>query len=107
MIFELFLIGVVFGAICLFLGYSQQSFPFAYLGMFIFLVLGLFLMQEGLAMQSGTVETPFGSHNFINVYTTYTTTNNSIVGVIAATFFYIPFAGIVLSTLLTLRGWRR
>lgn len=106
MILEIFLIGVIFGAICLYIGYSQQSFPMAYLGMFIFLILGLFLMQDGLSIKTGTAEVPVGSHNFIDTYTIHTTANDQILNVIASTFFYIPIAGVLLSTLFTLRGWR-
>jgi len=104
MIFELFLLGVAFAIICLFIGMSQQSFPFAYLGMFIFLIIGLFLMQEGLDMATGS--TTVGM-TVSTVYTTHTVQNDQIVNVIASTFFYIPLAGVLLSTLMTLRGWRK
>jgi len=106
MIIEFFLIGIIFGAMCFLIGATQQSFPFVYLSMFIFLIMGLFLMSEGLAMATGMAETPVGSGNFITTYTTYTTATSPVINVIATTFFYIPLAGVLLSTLMTLRGWR-
>jgi len=97
------------GAVFLFLGASQYSFPMMYLGMFIFLVLGLFIMSEGIDIESGAslIETPIGSGSFIStqLFTTYTTSNSFVVNIIANTFFYIPFVGVLLSVFLALRGW--
>jgi TRAP-type mannitol/chloroaromatic compound transport system permease small subunit len=106
MILLMFILAVLFGAFCLYIGYSQASFPMAYLGMFVFLVVGLFVLSEGIALENGTQEVPLGSHNFITVYETHTTANDPIVNIIGNAFFYIPFVGVVLSTLFALRGWR-
>jgi len=103
MLLEIFAIGVIFGAICLFIGYSQSSFSFAYLGMFIFLITGMFLTQEGLQIATGA--TAIGN-SVVTDYTVLTTQSSPIVNVVATTFFYIPLAGVLLTTLLTLRGWR-
>ena len=105
MIFLMFLLAIIFGGICLFLGYTQASFPMAYLGMFAFLMLGLFMLSDGIDIDNGIQEVPVGSHNFITVYDTHTTANDPVVSIIANTFFYIPIAGVLLSTLFTLRGW--
>ena len=107
MILTFFAIGVILGAIFLFLGYTQYSFPMMYLGMFIFLLLGLFLMSDGLDIETGSHLVPDGSGGQIvsAVYTTYTTANNFVVNIVANTFFYIPFVGVLLSTLFALRGW--
>jgi len=106
MIFLIFLIAVIFGGICLFIGYTQASFPMAYLGMFAFLMLGLFIFSEGIDIDNGIEEIPLGSHSFITVYETHTTVNDPIVNILANTFFYIPLAGVLLSTFFALRGWR-
>ena len=106
MIFLVFLMAIIFGAICLFLGYSQASFPMAYLGMFVFLMIGLFVMSEGIDIDNGIQESPVGSHTFITVYETHTTAIDPMVSIIANAFFYIPFAGVLLSTLFALRGMR-
>jgi len=103
MILILFVLVLIFGIICLFLGYTQYSFPMAYLGMFVFLVLGLMLFQEGLAIPTGTAEVPMGSHQFVDIYTTYTTVDNTIISLLANSFFFIPLAGVMLSTLFALR----
>jgi len=106
MIFLMFVLAVIFGAICLFIGYSQGSFPMAYLGMFAFLMLGLFMFSEGIDIDNGIQESPVGSHNFITVYETHTTESDPIINIIANTFFYIPMAGVLLSTFFALRGWK-
>ena len=105
MITLIFALAIIFGIITLYLGYTQVSFPMMYLGMFTFLLIGLFLYSEGLSVTTGTAEIPLGSHQFVDTYTTYTTANNFVINILAATFFYIPIAGILLSTLITLRGW--
>lgn len=106
MILLMFILAVIFGAICLYIGYSQASFPMAYLGMFVFLVIGLMILSEGIEIESGTQEIPLGSHNFVTTYETYTTANDSIVGILGNAFFYIPFVGVLLSTFFALRGMR-
>ena len=104
MIFLMFLIGLVFMGICLFLGASQRSFAFVYLGFFIMLVMGLFVFSEGIDVENGIQESPVGSHNFVTVYETHTTQNDFVINLIANTFFYLPLAGILLSTLVAIRG---
>jgi len=104
MIFLIFMVGVLFAGIALLLGLTQGSFGFAYLGMFAFLLLGLFIMSEGIAIDDGIEEDPFGSHTFITVYETHTTANDPIVNIIANTFFYIPLAGVLLTTFIALRN---
>jgi hypothetical protein len=106
MIFTIFLIAVLFGVVCLFLGYTQYSFPFAYLGMFVFLVLGIFLFSEGIDFDNGMQEVPFGSHNFVTVYENHTTESDFVVSILANVFFYIPLAGVLLTTFFALRGWK-
>jgi len=108
MILTLFIICIIIGAVFLFLGYSQNSFPMVYLGMFVFLVLGLFIFSEGLAIESGTHLTPDGAGGNIAtaLYTTYTTETSFVINIIANVFFYIPFVGILLSVFFALRGWQ-
>jgi predicted esterase len=104
MILEIFAIGMIFTILCLILGYSQGSFGLAYLGMFSMLLMGLFLMNNGLSLESGIQELPVGSHNFITTYTVHTTVNDPMINLLANTLFYLPFAGILLTTYLALRG---
>jgi hypothetical protein len=103
MILEIFLMGFAFATICLFLGYSQRSFGFAYLGMFGFLLLGLFLMNSGLDIETGMAEFPVGSRTFVSTYENYNVQNEPVITLIANAFFYIPLAGILLTTFVALR----
>jgi hypothetical protein len=100
MIIEMFGLGVLFGAILLFIGSKQESFPMVYLSMFVFLILGLILMSDGLSIVTGSTMV---GHTSSNVYTIHTTLNDPLVNIFAWTFFLIPLAGILLSTLYTLR----
>jgi len=106
MILIIFIIGLIFAGICLFLGYGTGNFGLAYLGMFSVLMLGLFVGSAGIQIENGIQETPVGSHNFITVYEDHTTANDPIVNLISTTFIFIPIAGILLTTFITLRGWR-
>ena len=103
MILLMFGLAVLFGAIFLYLGYGGNSFGFAYLGMFVFFVLGMFLFAEGLSIESGMQELPINSHNFVTTYDIHTTLNDQIVNILANTFFYIPIAGFLLTTFIALR----
>ena len=105
MLLIFFVLAILFGLFLFYIGYTQVSFPYVYLAFFCLLLVGLFLYSEGIDITTGTAEVPLGSHNFIDVNTTYTVANNFVVNILAATFFYIPIAGILLSTLITLRGW--
>ena len=105
MILLIFILWILFTGIFLYLGYSGNSFGLAYLGMFSLLLLGLFLYSDGLDIDAGMMESPIGSHNFVTTYETHTTSNDTIVNLLAATFFYIPIAGIFLTTFITLRQW--
>jgi len=106
MILLMFGIGVVFMLLLLILGFGQGNFGLAYLGMFTMLLLGLFLFSSGLQLESGIQEFPLDSHTFITTYEDHTTVNDPIVNLLANTFFYLPLAGIFLTTFITLRGWR-
>jgi len=109
MLLIFFIIGIILGAIFLYLGYTQYSFPMVYLGMFVFLVLGLFVFSEGIALEHGSslLEIPAGSGNYttVPILVTHTTANNFVVNIIANVFFYIPFVGVLLSVFFALRGW--
>lgn len=107
MILEMFIIGVIFGAIMLFLGARQESFPMVYLSMFIFLIIGLFLMSDGLTLLSGQTVVSDGSGGFIiaDVLTVHTTLNDPMVNIIANVFFYIPLVGLLMSTFFALKGF--
>ena len=99
----MFALAVLFGALFLYLGYAGNSFGFAYLGMFAFLVLGLFIFSEGLSIEIGMQEIPIGSHNFVTTYDIHTTANDPVINILANTFFYIPIAGLFLTTFIALR----
>jgi predicted esterase len=103
MILEMFVIGMIFTLFFLLLGFSQGNFGFAYLGMFAMLLMGLFLLSGGLQLGTGAMESPAGSHIFITVYESHTTVNDPIINLLANTLFYLPFAGILLTTYLALR----
>jgi hypothetical protein len=92
-------IGVAFMLIMLFMGMNQGSFPLLYLGFFCMLMLGLFIMSDGIQIDNGVVESPVGSHNFITAYEVHTTANDPIVNILANTMFYLPFGCILLTTL--------
>jgi uncharacterized membrane protein len=104
MILTIFGIGVLFAVICLYLGYTQYSFPMTYLSMFIFLVLGMMLFSSGLELEDTIRQTSPGV--WTTTYVVHTTVNDPVVNVVANTFFYIPFAGLLLSVFFALRGWR-
>ena len=104
MLMLMFILAVLFGTICLYIGYSQASFPMAYLGMFVFLVIGLFVLNQGIDIDNGMQEVPIGSHNFVTAYETHTAANDPIVSILGNVFFYLPMAGVLLSTFFALRG---
>jgi len=106
MIFLIFIVGLLFIGICLFLGYGSGSFGLAYLGMFAMLLMGMMVMYEGIDIDDGIQESPVGSQIFITVWETHTIENDIMVSLIANTFFFIPIAGILLTTFITIRGWR-
>ena len=66
---------------------------------------GLFVMSEGISIENGTQEVPLGSHNFITVYEIHTMANDPIINIIGNVFFYLSLVGVLLTTLITLRGW--
>jgi len=109
MLLIFFIICILIGTVFLYLGYSQYSFPMMYLGMFVFLILGLFLFSEGIAIEQGStlMEIPPASGNFttLPILVTHTTGNNFVVNILANVFFYIPFVGVLLSVFFALRGW--
>jgi len=104
MILTMFAIGVILGCILLFLGYTQYSFPMAYFGMFVFLILGLFLFSEGLGIDDAIQKNIDGSYT--TTYQVHTIVNDPIVNILANMFFYIPIAGVFLSVFFALRGWQ-
>jgi hypothetical protein len=106
MIFTIFMIGVAFMIIFLYLGFTQYSFPMAYLGFFVMLILGMFVMSEGIDFENGMRETSIGSHHFVTVYETHTVQDDIIVSIIGNTFFYFPLAGILLTTFFALRRFQ-
>jgi len=103
MILIIFIIAIIFSSVLLIMG-LRGSFGLAYLSMFSFLLLGLFLMNSGLDIESGIREDPIGSHNFVTVYETYTAANEPVINVISNTFIFLPFIGLLLSTFIALRG---
>ena len=103
MILTIFFIAIVFMLLTLIIGYATGSFSLAYLGMFTMLLLGLFLFSDGLQIENGMQEIPVGSHTFVATYENYTTVNDSIVNILANTMFFLPFAGILLTTFIALR----
>jgi hypothetical protein len=104
MILIIFGIAVAFMLLMLFLGFNQGSFGLAYMGFFTMLLLGLFLYSGGLDIGTGSMESPAGSHIFITVYEHHTTVNDPFINLLAATFFYLPMGGILLTTYLAFRG---
>jgi len=63
----------------------------------------MFTLNEGIAIDNGMQEIPLHSHNFVTVWEVYTAADDPVVSVIANTFFYLPFAAILLTTLMALR----
>lgn len=89
----------IFGAIFLYVGQKNESFPALYLGMFTFLLFGLMLFQFGADFESGSLVTVSGADTLLETqYTTYTVANNWFVLLVANSFFYLSFIGIILST---------
>lgn len=103
MLLIIFLIAIVFAAICLLLGVSNNSFPLVYLAFFVILIMGLLLFSGGLQLQSGIAETPPGSGTFLTLYESHTAANDPVISLLANTFLYIPVAGILLTTFIAIR----
>lgn len=80
---------IIFAMLLLYLANQQESFPLAYLGMALILFNGLMLMNEGVQISTGaTVDNSVTPIVIADTYTTYTTSNNWIVGAFANTCFY-------------------
>ena len=94
-------IGALAMFICLYLGFAHGSFGFAYLGLFIMLIMGLFLMSEGLSIDDAIQKNSDGSYT--TTYQIHTTANDPIVNLLANTFFYLPLGMILLTTFVALK----
>lgn len=100
MLLEWLIIAFFFGAICLWLGVSQNSFPFAYLGMFVFIVIGLAMLNYGVDWKPTITTIANGVTS--TTYTSYTVTNNWIIALLAYSFFYVPAGSILFTTFIAL-----
>lgn len=90
----------IFGALFLYVGQKNESFPALYLGMFTFLLFGLMLMQFGVDFASGSLVTAVGEDTLLETqYTNYGVVDNWFILLAANTFFYLSFIGIILSTI--------
>ena len=107
MILTIFIIGVIFASILLFFGLTNKSFSMAYFSMFVFLLLGLFLLNQGIEIDNGIYETTPGSGEYKTLYETHTINNDPIINLLANTFFYLPIVGLLLSTFYALKGFDR
>lgn len=104
MLFWFFIIGVVFACILLAIGFSQNSFPMAYMAMFAFLVLGLFMFNSGIEIQTGNTVVEDGSTTTISdVYTTYMPADEIILSLIGNFFIYGSVIGLVMATFLSFK----
>lgn len=97
MILTMFGIGVLFMLGMIFIGMNQGSFPFLYLGFFVMILLGMFLMSDGLQIDDAISQTSPGI--FTTTYINHTMDNDPIVNLMGNFFFYFPFAAILLTTL--------
>lgn len=103
MLFIFYILVFVFGVLCFYLANKNESFPLAYLGMFMFLLIGIIGLYEGVEMQTGSVTNSTITGNLTTdvleyQYTTYTPANNLFVNALANIFFYAPIVGIIATT---------
>lgn len=101
MILTIAIIGAIAMFICLYLGFVNGSFGMAYLGLFIMLILGLFMLSDGIAIEDGIQKNL--DNTYTTVYEIHTTANDPIVNLLANTFFYLPIGMILLTTFIALR----
>lgn len=88
------------------LAVKNQSFAFAYFGMFTFLIMGILVLQFGVAIESGFLitGTEFGNVNSNaaiegrDTFTTYTSDNNGIVLLFGNLLFYGAFGLLIPTT---------
>ena len=105
MILTLFIIIMLFGLILFYVGLTQESFPAAYLSMFVFMIIGLFLLSEGLSIETGSLINTTATLTTVDAtYTTYTAANNIFVSLLGNFFFYGAFGLTLLTTVFALRG---
>lgn len=108
MILIMFLIVVIFGSIFFYVGITQESFPASYLAMFVFLILGLFLLSEGLSIPNGTVTTgTLPNITQTDTYLVLTASNNAFVALFGYFFFYGAFGATLLTTYFAINGGSR
>jgi hypothetical protein len=99
MILSIFIIGIIFGGILIVIAGTQDSFPAAYLGVAIFLIIGLALFQTGLEMPTGTDVVPDGGgYDITDSYTTYYPDSDWVVGLIGYTFLLGGIVGMLMTT---------
>lgn len=105
MILILFIIMVIFGLILFAVGISQESFPMAYLSMFVFILLGLFLLSDGLDITTGqNISGTTAPITVTDIYTTYTAANNVFIALLGYFFFYGALGATLLTTYFAFSG---
>ncbi len=94
---------VLFTLLFLFLGFTQHSFAFTYLGMALFLFVGIMLLSEGVEIATGAELDPNNANRVNSVFTTFTQANNWIVSALGNIFFYGGLGLIVGTTFFALK----
>lgn len=103
MIIEFYIAIVLLGVALLFVANTKESFPLAYLGMFVFLVIGLVLFNSGVSVPTGVSINDSTTPIIVTqTYTVYTVQNNSVVNTFASIFLYGGLVMIMASSLLAL-----
>lgn len=101
----MFFIGLAAMVVLLWLGYFKSGFAFAYVGMFIAILLGIFLFQTGLDIQTGTTVVASGEDFIISdAYTNHSVANDGLINLIANLFLYGGVVGIIMTTFIALRS---
>lgn len=103
--FVIFIIGIIAMLGFVYLGYTRQGFIFAYIGMFIAILLGISLFQSGLDLQTGTDVVAVGDNFTItDSYTNHSVTNDSLINLLANLFLYGGVVGVIMTTFITVRS---
>ncbi len=106
-----YILAIILAVGFMWLGIKNQSFAFAYFGMFTFLLVGILILQFGVDIPTGftVTGTEFGNVNAsapivgTDTYTTFTSENNAIVLLFGNLLFYGAFGLLVPSTYFAFR----
>lgn len=101
----IFLLAIAVMVVTIFWGYTRGVFAFAYLGMFVALLIGALLMQGGLDLKSGTSIVSVGADYVVtDTYTNHNSTNDPIINLVGGFLFIGGIVGILLTSLIVIKS---